>query len=322
MPLPAEALALADAQRVRQQTLAARLTQAAGARWQLLDRSNLAGSWSQLAPGVLTLTTVALAEAGRGSQQYVAAAMTAQGATPDPAGSVTVAPLAGAASDGRPLNTLLDVPLLDALGFIADGMDVETALARGGTALTRILGTQVQDFARVPVGVAQVNDRAVRCWVRVTNPPSCSRCVILAGRVSHVQKAFHRHENCDCTNMPSAELVEPLSPRALFDRMSAADLRYAGWSEADIRAIRDEGADIYQVTNAHRRLSSMTVAGRPVQTTTVAASRRGLAGSRLGAPRGGQAIRLTPESIYAEAERLGWSREQLIDQLRRHGYIL
>jgi hypothetical protein len=150
---------------------------------------------------------------------------------------------------------------------------------------------------------------------------ACSRCIILAGKVSHVQKAFHRHEFCDCVNLPSAEVIEPPSPRALFNRMSNADLRRSGWSQADIDAIRDHDADIYQVTNAHRGLQSMSVAGRQVQTTTAGATRQGLAGTRLGAGRGQTAVRLTPEQIYTEADRLGWSRDELVGQLRRFGYI-
>lgn len=121
--------------------------------------------------------------------------------------------------------------------------------------------------------------------------------------------------------MPAAEVIDPQSPKALFDAMSPAELRKAGWSEADIRAIGD-GADIYQVTNARRDLRSMSVAGRQVKTTLQGSTRRGLAGKRLGAPKRGRAVRLTPDQIYAEADRLGWSRDEIIRQLKRHGFIL
>jgi hypothetical protein len=33
-------------------------------------------------------------------------------------------------------------------------------------------------------------------------------------------------------------------------------------------------------------------------------------------------VRLTPEALYAEADRLGWSRDELTRQLTRFGYII
>jgi len=91
----------------------------------------------------------------------------------------------------------------------------------------------------------------------MVNLPSCSRCVILAGLWYPSKKGagFDRHPQCDCYAVPAAEVVEPPSPKALFDAMDDVELREAGWSDADVKAIRD-GADLYQVTNARRAMYS------------------------------------------------------------------
>jgi hypothetical protein len=144
--------------------------------------------------------------------------------------------------------------------------------------------------------------------------------VTLAGKKYRYNQGFARHPHCDCVHMPAAEVIEPQSPRAIFDAMSDQELAKASWSIAEVQAIRD-GADIGQVTNVHRSLRTVSIAGRQVKTTLEGATRHGIAGQRLGATRGRLAVRLTPEQLYLEADRLGWSRDELIRQLTRFGYI-
>lgn len=319
--LPAELMTLARLHRIRQQQLAQLVLAEVRRRWALLDGADLAGSWAPIAPGVLSLVTAGQLEATRGAQEYVGAAVTQVGAESDPAGTVNGRALAGQASDGRSLRTLLDQPLAEVQAFLGGGMPTADALGVGLRHLERIVATQVQDAARVSTGVAIVNDRAVRGWVRMTTPPSCARCVILAGKFYKTNRGFKRHPLCDCVHVPCAEVIEPQKPRDLFGAMSDPELAKAGWSKADVRAIRD-GADLNQVTNARRSLSSTDVAGRRVPTTRDGATRHGFAGGRLGAPKGARAVRLTPEAIYDEAERSGWSRDETIAALKQHGYIL
>jgi hypothetical protein len=313
---------LAAAHRLRQQAAAASTLGQARRLWRMLDPGNPGGSWASSVGRLLLATMVAAqAEAARGADDYVSAALTMQNATPDPAGRVPAAAFAGVASDGRDLAGLLSYPVFEVGAFIDQGLNPAGALAIGGRHLDRIVLTQVADAARISTGVATVNDTRTRGWVRHVSPPCCSRCAILAGKFYRYNQGFQRHPQCDCVHMPSAEVIEPQSPKALFDQMTPDQLTKAGWSKADVRAIND-GADIYQVTNARRDLSSMSVAGHPVQTTLQGTTRRGLAGRRLGAGSGARAVRLTPEQIYIEAERLGWSRAETIRQLKRHGYIL
>jgi hypothetical protein len=42
-------------------------------------------------------------------------------------------------------------------------------------------------------------------WVRMVNPPCCSRCAVLAGRSLQWNDGFQRHPRCDCLHIPSQE---------------------------------------------------------------------------------------------------------------------
>lgn len=318
--LPADVRTLALLHRTRQQQLARIATSEALRLW----RGITADVWASSARVVLQLTamvTAAQSAAATGAQDYVATAVQLQGETPDPAGLVPPSSFAGTASDGRDLSDLLTWPVFQVTNYVADGMPFTQALGRGRNDLIRMVATQVQDAARISTGVAIANDRRTAGYIRVVAGGACSRCVVLAGRWYAYNAGFSRHPHCDCTQAPAIEHTAPQSPKALFDAMTPEQLKRAGWSDSDVRAIND-GADLYQVTNAHRDLRSMSVAGRQIQTTLHGSTRRGLAGKRLGARKGSRATRLTPESIYAEAERLGWSRDETIRQLQRHGYIL
>lgn len=304
MAPPPDLVRLAGAHRSRQQRIALAVLRQLARLWAALDPTSVRSSWDRaVGPAVLRLTTAAQLEAARGTQDYVTAAMGMWGAESDPFGTVPAGAFAGTASDGRPLGTLLLQPALEVEAFIGQGMAADQALAVGSRHLTRIAATQVQDAARVATGVAQVNDQAVKGWIRQVTAPSCARCVILAGQFYKTNRGFRRHPHCDCVHMPCAEVIEPQSPKALFDAMSNDELRRSGWAEADIRAIND-GADLYQVTNARRGLRSVEVAGQRVQITTIGGKRR--------------KPRLTPESIYS----VTGSRDEALRLLRANGYVL
>jgi len=302
---------LAAAQRARQQQIAGQAAAQTSRLWQFLATLSAAAAAAQ----ILGTVQSAMREAARGAQAYTDAVARAWGAISDPAGTVAWATFAATASDGRPLETLLEQPALELAANVAQGMDHRQAQAIGVRHLQRIVTTQVADASRVSTGVALVNDRALHGYIRHLTLPSCSRCIILAGRWYRWSAGFARHPQCDCVHIPAAEKIDAPSSRAAYDAMSDEERAKAGWSGHDQRAI-DDGADLNQVTNYRRELKSVSVAGRAVQTTTVGTTRRGAAGRR------GARARLTPESIYAEADRLGWTRDQTIAQLRRHAYIL
>ena len=298
--LPAEQLARAH--RKRQQTIAAAAVSQTRRLWRF-------GNWPLVAAQVLSTVRAAMLEAARGAQAYVAPTIRDGGNDPDPFGVVAEHVFADTASDGRPLNTLLGYSAFEVSALVDQGMDYAQAHAIGERHLERIVATQVADAARISTGVAVVNDRTATGYVRLLTLPSCSRCIILAGRFYQYSAGFKRHPLCDCVHVPAAETVDVPSPREVYDSLTDEQRAKAGWSGHDQRAIED-GADLAHVTNFRRELKSVTIAGRPVKATGVR-----FRGQRV-------KVRLVPEQIYLEAERLGWNREQTLQQLKRHGYIL
>jgi hypothetical protein len=293
---------LAAAHRLRQQRLAVLARTQVRRLWRHVDPADAVGSWRMVAGRAGALLGAAQLEAARGADGYVAASLVAGGATPDPVGAVSAAALAGTAADGRDLGGLLGYPAFEVSSFVDRGMAANMALAIGGRHLDRIVMTEVADAARVATGVAVVNDRTARGYVRHLTLPSCGRCVVLAGRWYAVNAGFARHPQCDCVHMPAAEVIEPQSPKALFDAMAQGEQNRA-FTRAGAQAIRD-GADLARVVNARRGV--YTAGGR--RYTREATTRRGT----------GRRLRLTPEQIYIEAH---GNRGEAIRLLRLHGYI-
>ena len=308
----------------RQQKITERaLKSARRARWGTLARLTAVVSLFQMA-------------AARDAAESVPLMLAEQGIDADVLGIVVPAALAGVASDGRPLDSLLD---LTRAGGVTDYQ------------FDRIVATQVQDAARQAAGAAVATRPQVPGYVRMLNPPSCSRCAILAGREYRWNAGFLRHPGCDCRHVPAAEdTFDSLTtnPRAYFDSlppaadlaeqhpdMSVAERRKAGlYSQEDIftragaRAIRD-GADPGRVVNARRgmrtaqvnlrgwipkgRMVREEVFGRQLATTTEMRTRHGV---RTGG-RGRPYVRLMPESIYEIAD----DRADAVRLLKRYGYI-
>lgn len=155
----------------------------------------------------------------------------------------------------------------------------------------QLVASLVQDAGRVAQSVA-VAARPNIGHVRMLNPPSCSRCTVLAGRVYRYSSGFLRHPGCDCVMIPTslanrdyAQDPEDLMRRGLV----------TGLSKADQQAIRD-GADFGRVVNVRQQAAGMTESGR-------ALSRRG---------------RPTPEAIYRDA---GDDRERALELLQAAGYL-
>lgn len=324
--LPPDLGRLGAAQRARQQAIGAQAVAETNRLWGFLETLG----WARIAGQMLTTVRSALTEAARGAQTYAAAATRAWGRTPDPAGQVAERTFALTASDGRPLDTLLQQPALEVAAFVDQGMPADQANAIGKRHLQRIVATQVADASRVAAGVAIVNDRKLVGYIRHLTLPSCNRCILLAGLWYRYDAGFPRHPLCDCVGLPAAEVVTPpTKPREVYDSLTDEERRKAGWSGFDQRAI-DDGADLFQVTNYKQALKTVEVAGQKVKTSTVGTTSRGFAGQRLGklAKHGDERyrrtkrIRLTPEAIYQEADRLGWTRDETIAQLKRHGYVL
>jgi hypothetical protein len=90
------------------------------------------------------------------------------------------------------------------------------------------------------------------------------------------------------------------------------------FTKAGAEAIR-HGADMAQVVNARQGITTATAFGQQVRATTVGTTSRGLAGQRLA---GTGLPRLLPDEIFLQAERLGWDRAKVLNELKRFAYIV
>jgi hypothetical protein len=239
--------------------------------------------------------------------QYVSAALVEQGAADAAVADLVPGAFAGVASDGRDLVSLLDQPRIGVLTRIGQGMAPAQALAGGLAQLETITVTQVQDAGRAAEGAAIVTRPHVTGYVRHLNPPSCSRCAVLAGQFYRWNKGFKRHPKCDCFHVPvvtdEAFKDQRTSPTEYFKSLSESDQNRI-FTNAGARAIRD-GADLTAIVNARRGMATATEFGRPLKVTTEGTARR-------------KGIRLMPESIYGLA---GGDRDEAIRLLAVHGYV-
>jgi len=270
--------------------------------WDRLGSGDWDAAWRTLGPQMLAVMVAGQVAAGRQADAYVAATVAQLGIDTATDGRVSPNGLAGTASDGRPLASLLYEPVIAArIAGAAQNLDTAQALAAGRKHLDRIVTTQVMDADRAASSVAAVTHKAVTGWVRMAPPPCCPRCAILAGRFYRWSSGFDRHPGDDCTSIPATEDVAgdlTTDPRKLIESG-----KVHGLSAADTKAIVEDGADPARVINASRGMT--TAAGRKA-TTTGKAFRQG-------------GVRLRPESIYQLAN---GDRTEALRMLRRFGYIL
>lgn len=279
----------------RQRLIARRAADRIAALWRQVDPGNIAVTWrEQSAEAARVLTAAQYAAAGQ-ADAYLAAVTGA-----DTAGAVIPGALAGVASDGRPLLSLLRQPTIASLLAIGRGVDVRRSMGAGALSLDMLVRTQIADAGRTADGIAIAARPRVTGWTRMVVPPSCSRCLILAGRRYKWNQGFKRHPRCDCRHIPTAE-DDDTDPQTsvthAIAQMTTAE-RVETFGKVGAQAI-GEGADPAQVVNARR---GMTEAGER-QFTTVNA-RRG--------------PRPMPEQIYRDAQ---GSRDEAIRLLRLHRYI-
>lgn len=283
--------------------------------WSRVEPDRLFASWDRESARIVQpFTNLQLLAAVDGARS-TGDALRAQGVKSRPEGLVVPEAFVGWASDGRPLESLLRTPVDVAWERLDAGLPPEQALDAGRVAAERIARTQIADTGRVAAGVDRVTRPRVG-WVRRISPPTCRRCLILAGRFYRWSSGFDRHPNDDCVSVPTEQDRAGdlrTDPDAYFKSLSTEDQdKLLG--KANAQAVRD-GADLNQVVNAQRGMST-TADG--VKITSEGATSRGLAGQRLGARRGRTATRLVPESIY----KLASDRADALRLLHLHGYVL
>ncbi|MER7155027.1 hypothetical protein ABT366_29940, partial [Streptomyces lydicus] len=183
-------------------------------------------------------------------------------------------------------------------------------------------------------GASIAGNRTINGYVRVVNPPACSRCIILAGTEYGWNAGFQRHPRCDCVHMPTKLIARGRHHPGVFDSqryfnsLSHAEQNRI-FTAAGAQAVRD-GASLTSVVNARRGMYTADSYGRRVRATRESTTRRGQwfraerqrAIQRGLVPRSGRGFRLTsPRLLPEEIYRLAGDRSEAIAMLRRFGYL-
>lgn len=315
MTAPTRDISVEQVARVRyaeQVAIGAAAARAARNAWSDLEIADVRNSWARLI-GVRLLRQIEAAQllVARTAGDYVDRAVAAshrRHRSGRPARRVRAVPerLVGVASDGRPLPTLLYQPAVTTVRAIELGRPPREAAALGGTQLDMIVRTTIADTGRTATGI-EIAATPTLGYVRMLNPPSCSRCVVLAGRFYRWNAGFKRHPRCDCIHIPASEdQADDLrtDPQAYFESLTEAEQQRAFTADG-AQAIRD-GADVAQVVNARR---GVFTAGDGRRVTREGTRSRGAR----------RRVRLMPEQIYREA---AGNRAEAIRLLRLYGYIV
>jgi hypothetical protein len=299
--------------------------------------SDFDGSYARVEPQLLAVLFAAQERVADSALAYVPAVLDeVDGVVPAPLYGSAGSRFVGVAGDGLPVASMAYGAVIRAKQGMAAGLSEGVSLARAGQFLNLASGTMLSDTGRAAEKVSGGAHR-VKLWTRMLNPPSCGRCVILAGRVSRQQEAFNRHPGCDCRNVPSSEDTGDdarTDPKAYLDELSADEQDRVLGSKANGQAFRD-GADMNQLINAYRKAGAVRpgqIHGQAIKYTREGTTRRGHAYWQMseagyvkeqGMFKDGsktrpklKAPRLMPETIYqiakdqADAKRLlklyGW----------------
>lgn len=282
-------------------------------------------AWPTVGPQLVALLAAAQLGVATASVDYMSEVLAETGQDDDPVAEVAPRAFAGTASDGFPLDSLLYGAVIAAkLASRGGAAAPAEALARGRRWLDMTVRTQVADTGRAVTQVGIATRPRITGYVRMLNLPSCSRCVILAGKWYGWNTGFRRHPACDCRHIPASE--DMAGDLRTDPRAALRSGRVTGLSRTDRQAL-DDGADLNQVVNARRRRAGDGMS------TSEGTSRRGYASyvQREAARQRGEIARevraggrrrvqgrLTPDAIYRVAQ----DRTEAVRLLHANGYIV
>ena len=297
---------------------------AAAVAWSSLSAAYLSESWDSVSPALERAVSRLQLDAATRGAGYGGNTLADQGLYEAPEAWVDPSSLAGVSSRGASLGAALYSAIPHTKDLIAGGMPERVALARGREVLQMSAAAQVADAGRTAAGLDTFARPRVG-YVRMLNPPSCSRCSVLAGRFYRSNEGFRRHPRCDCVHVPTTRTEAAESeglvhdPYAYFESLSES-AQDKTFGKAQAQAIRD-GADLFQVVNARRGMSYAGVSAdgsRRGQKVASDFTREGTTRRALWGGANPKGKRLTPDAIYAQ----GLPREATLDLLAKHGYLL
>jgi len=245
--------------------------------------------------------------------------------------------LTGYAGNGEDTFDNLWSSVLRGKQWVAKGYDAATALTMIESDMEKRMRSILSDTARTSSLLTARSLASTARYIRALTPPSCGRCVVLAGTDSG-RTAFERHPRCDCIAVWSTDesvlATHYTSAGDYLNSLDDDDLADALGSKANARAYRD-GADVSQLVNAYRRSGDVRAAqlyGTRVKYTTEGTTKHAAAYRRMKKAgyvkehvRMGYKYwrtdrpRLMPETIYQLS---GDDHAEALRLLRNYGWIL
>lgn len=259
--------------------------------------ADFSSEWVEVRPRLLQVWQAGRALSVKRAIPYTPAVLAETGQVGPVEGSLSPDRFLATAPDGRPMWSLADEYVISAKVAVAGGATYSEALQSAGSKLTSTVLTVLADTRRQVYQADIIQRRKVAGYARMLNPPSCSRCILLAGKFYRWNRGFLRHPRCDCIHIPSSESLAGdfrVDPKSYFESLSKAEQDRV-FTKDGARAIRD-GADMGRVENARMRGLSIEASHR-----------------RFGTP-----YRLTINDIYGAAG----TREDAIRLMRMEGFIL
>lgn len=263
--------------------------------WALAGTEFDAG-WGQVRSRAVETMRLGRAATIHAAIPYTSAVLAETRQTGTPSGVLVPAAFLEAAPNGFLVQDTLDRLPIVAKQAVAGGATALEARSRASAWLSGVTLTMLADTRRDVFHTDMVQRPQLTGYVRMLNPPSCDRCVILAGKRFLWNEGFQRHPNCDCIHIPASEQVAgdlTTDPYAYFNSLDESGQNKL-FGQHGAQAIRD-GADIYRVGNIRTR---------------------GL-GTAAGNRRYGTPQRRTVEDIYTHDR----DRRFVVENLHYHGYI-
>lgn len=241
---------------------------------------------------------------------------------------------AGVNGDGMTMMDTLWGAVVEGKRLIEGGSTLSVALHGIEVTLVMRTRTALADTQRNAAAIAGRSHDYYAGPVRCLTPPSCGRCVVLAGKPSG-PVAFERHPNCDCTVCYASDPPEGCyaDANSYLNDLDDEQLAHVLGSRANMRAWQD-GADLNQLINAYRHKGDVRAAqvyNRHIKYTIEGTTKRGWAAWRMKnagyakefKKNGGfytrvDRPRLMPETIYQIAK----SPEDARRLLYNYGWII
>ena len=150
-------------------------------------------SWAAIRPEMLSMVELGRAAAVNQALGYTAAVLAETNQVDSAVGELAAGAFLSSAPDGRSVGGLLDEAIIGAKVAVGNGATAADALAQSGRWLSMVSLTLLADTRREVYAADIVQRRTVAGYTRMLNPPSCARCIILAGRWYRWNAGFARH---------------------------------------------------------------------------------------------------------------------------------